>query len=118
MIKSNELRIGNYVFDADNDILQIAEIFREGVSFVGSNIKNYHSSIEPIPLTEEWLLKFGFEKSMAWTYAIEIGNNKRLVYYLGEKGWSIGFMRYSEFSNLKYVHQLQNLLFALTGKEL
>ena len=26
---------------------------------------------EPIPLTEDWLLKFGFEKS-AWTYQIDI----------------------------------------------
>ena len=72
----------------------------------------------PILLTEEWLLKFGFEKQMAWTYCIELKGNLKLVYYLGEKGWSIGNKNYSDFSNLQYVHQLQNLYFALTNEEL
>jgi hypothetical protein len=76
------------------------------------------NEFKPIPLTEEWLLKFGFEKSMSWTYVIELKGNLKLVYYLGEKGWSIGFKSYSDFSNLEYVHQLQNLYFALTGEEL
>lgn len=64
------------------------------------------------------MLKFGFEKTMAWTYYINLVGGLNLVYYLGEKGFSIGFKNYSDFSNLEYVHQLQNLYFALTGEEL
>jgi hypothetical protein len=76
------------------------------------------SHIEPIPLTEEWLLKLGLNKIAIWTFSLHLVGNLELIYYSGEKGWSIGLKNYSDFSNLKYVHQLQNLYFALTRKEL
>lgn len=73
--------------------------------------------LSPIPLTEEWLERLGFEKQMAWTWAIEINGGRKLVYYVGEKGWSIGNKEYSDHE-CRYVHELQNLYFVLTGKEL
>ena len=80
-------------------------------------IKMGYDNIKPITLTEEWLLRLGFEKTMSWTFAKELIGNNILVYYLGEKGVSIGFKNYSDFK-CEYVHQLQNLYFALTGEEL
>lgn len=106
-MKANELRIGNLVYDNLGGIVQIK----------GINTESDFSHLRPILLTEQWLLKFGFEKQMAWTWRISISSNKYLVYYVGEKGWSIGNTNYSEF-DCKYVHQLQNLYFALTNKEL
>lgn len=111
-INLRELRIGNYVYDT---LGKVNKIDLEAITYI---VKEPHNQVKPIPLTEEWLLKFGFYKSMSWTYAIELKGNLKLVYYLGEKGWSIGFKSYSDFSNLEYVHQLQNLYFALTGNEL
>jgi len=69
--------------------------------------------IDPIPLTEEWLLKFGFVKHKTTdiypTFAKQMFNwNDGILYIIG-----YGFM-----NHIKHVHQLQNLYFALTGEEL
>jgi len=116
----NELRIGNYVYDADNDAMQIAEIFKEGCSFIGSNIKNIHSSIKPIPLTEEWLLKFGFELikgGIGWDSFVK--NNVTIYKVPTSKGFLFGF-RYSvdNYTYLRTVNAIQNLYYALTNTEL
>jgi hypothetical protein len=135
-MKASELRIGNLIkgiyHDYDDGIDEeienetICKVVTLDVSGSGDypiyvysdeNIEHF-SDFKPIQLTEEWLFKFGFQKSMSWTYVVELKGNLKLVYYLGEKGWSIGFKSYSDFSNLEYVHQLQNLYFALTGEEL
>jgi hypothetical protein len=120
-MKANELRIGNIVLRKEflHSNLENCRFDKIVVTHNDINACHiYNRHFEPIPLTEEWLLKFGFEKTMSWTYAKNLVGNLKLVYYLGEKGWSIGFKPYSDFPNLKYVHQLQNLYFALTGEEL
>jgi hypothetical protein len=125
---ANQLRIGNLVAYGVRPV-PIKSIHTESVLkkevhvYVELNENLIHycidvSEVKPIPLTEEWLLKFGFEKTMSWTYAKDLVGNLKLVYYLGEKGWSIGFKSYSDFPNLIHIHQLQNLYFALTGQEL
>jgi hypothetical protein len=114
----NELRIGNWVMiDPYSSPQQVVDVMCDCVNT--EKVQGAHYGlVDAIALTEEWFLNFGFEKVMSWTYAIHIHGNQPLVYYLGEKGWSIGFKAYSDFPNLKYVHQLQNLYFALTSKEL
>ena len=77
--------------------------------------------LEPIPLTEEWLVKFGFEndkkglilefKNYSYSY-LWFNNNSGQLRLVSEGG------KFLTHDNLKYVHQLQNLYFALTGKEL
>ena len=61
---SKELRIGNYVYfkGVEVDVFSIEKnpIDWERVNGVRCE-ENYVSAIKPIPLTEEWLLKFGFE---------------------------------------------------------
>jgi len=70
---------------------------------------------KPIPLNEEWLVKFGFEKDKsAFIYGY-------YALYNNEIYWSGGvYSACDSISNIeiKYVHQLQNLIFALTGEEL
>ena len=79
--------------------------------------------IEPIPLTEEWLLKFGYNCSND----VFEKNNKN--YFLGnEEYWIQEHTEVNDFVffgydnsisvSIKHVHQLQNLYFALTGEEL
>ena len=80
--------------------------------------------INPIPLTEEWLVKFGFEKVNDNFMTIESYHyeNKNCWIYLIADGFELELNTLSERNNLcrtyKYVHQLQNLYFALTGEEL
>ena len=60
-MKAQELRIGNYYLQdcLGGDISQItAEDILELYDYP---LEDY---FKPIPLTEEWLLKFGFEKNI------------------------------------------------------
>jgi hypothetical protein len=76
MIKAKELRIGNWVLDMYDNKVKVT-IIDDTVDWA-----------KPIPLTPEILEKSGFVKQMEWTYCIEIQVGQKLVYYLGEKGWS------------------------------
>ena len=70
---------------------------------------------KPIPLTEEWLLKFGFrteESSCFELDDININTSRELMWVYTKCKNNI------EIEMPEFVHQLQNLYFALTGKEL
>jgi hypothetical protein len=76
------------------------------------NIKDY----TPIPLTEQWLIDFGFENVSLGEWEKE---NILLDNEYTDKGiWNIVEESQCLTINVKHVHQLQNLYFALTGKEL
>lgn len=77
--------------------------------------------IKPIPLTEEWLIKFGFEKdnsTYSWSKIIEDEQRQLCIEiesFPNEKGfWYLS----KHFNQLRHVHQLQNIFSALTGQEL
>ena len=111
-MKANELRIGNYV-EVLNTEIQVIDVMCDSI-----NTKSHENMtfdyVEPIPLTEEWLKRFGVTKDIDvweltgvfWLQELEGG-----CFFLGcNSGWT-GI-------EIKYVHQLQNLYFALTGEEL
>lgn len=130
MIKANELRLFNYIFRAGHVAEVRAIIGEDNLALIDkqSGIGTYRNdgNCKPIPLTAEWLHKFG----ITWN------NINGSEYYFtttgldglrldpptkGEDdGWtpmtpdgdgSIG-------KEIFFVHQLQNLYFALTGEEL
>jgi len=76
--------------------------------------------IEPIPITEEWLLKFGFVRKEDYFHL----NNKFFSGYAFDLKNFCLVKEYPAYGNefhttdIMYVHQLQNLIFALTGEEL
>lgn len=117
-MKSNELRIGNYIYSLETQNHQRITGLLEEQPFFDAITFDYpnYDEIEPIPLTEEWLLKFGFEKkgkriSKGWFYLWD--ENGIIVFALAEMHNEIG-----QYLNIKHVHQLQNLYFALTGEKL
>lgn len=83
---------------------------------------DYWDNFESLPITEEWVLKFGFEYNAPFFTKNKLSINKN--YYRDGSGDYNGFNcvliceTKKHFINLTYVHQLQNLYFALTGKEL
>ena len=114
-MESNELRIGNLVLNTDfNTVTEIKE---------GWQIDSCDVYYEPIPLTEEWLLKFGFEKKEngLFTKKIEYIYNslkycddyKIWIYYNDDNDAAC-----NAIADLNYVHELQNLYHCLCGKEL
>jgi len=121
MIQSNELRIGDYVkvylgvnyLGADYKVHKIENFYENGVH-IGFGKCFKFSEIEPITITEEWLVKFGFEnhENYFWYKKENIFSNMLSVGIQNKDGVI------TIIENIKYLHQLQNLYFALTGKEL
>ena len=106
-MEARELRIDNW-----------AKQDRANVQVTGAMIQEINQElldIEPIPLTEEWLLKFGFEK-MTKGYCFHNGSFGLFfdngILQLETPVTSI------ELNHIKFVHQYQNLYFALTCEEL
>jgi len=95
----------------------------EWVIWVDSEAKaEEYDSFEPISLTEEWLIKFDFGyKSKSSCTEWSIGLFSLTTDHEDEYGDPTdGYDKfyYSFEKEVKYVHQLQNLYFALTGEEL
>ena len=123
MIQSNELRIGNYVNTVSLQNIKVTSIFTAGVHCDNFNGYDY-KLIKPISLTEKLLLDFGFSKEdyTKGYIGIDCSNTEFVLCEPNE------FKNYYTFSfktggvlmfkKIKYVHELQNLYFALTGYEL
>jgi len=120
MIQANELRIGNWVKWPNETEPNEAQWCHE--HWIGMYKQNYGYP-EPIQLTEGWLVKFGFDCKENKSYA---NGAKSPVHF---NIWTKGKLTYNTLQGLwwyygildlgpKYVHQLQNLYFALTGEEL
>jgi len=118
MIKANELRIGNKV-DYYGNIVTINSINDTDVGFSDYIPIDYplFDDINPVPITKDWLVRFGFEDDGPEWYWLN-ANDK-----LTSIGYSYNIKRqvidFCEIEiTIKYIHQLQNLYFALTGEEL
>jgi hypothetical protein len=113
-MRANELRIGNIIrFSEDGAIFTIDSIEQQGLSVQNEKEIAWINldEFEPIPLTEDWLLKFGLEKQ---------GLNKfwKNPLFLHFRVENCVFIVNEKYVYLSHVHQLQNLYFALTGEEL
>ena len=140
MIEPQELRIGNYVespSDSYADRPDKVKDFCFKVCLISKGIVKINighdaqqrfeedpvysygfEDLKPIRITEEWLERFGFEYSDlngdSGFWVIKHPNAAGMVKILsGEDGFTYNYQ-----SRLKYVHQLQNLYFALTRQEL
>jgi len=105
-----ELRIGNWYKNMSND-----NPFNQ-IKY-GHEIDYVAIYCEPIKLTEEWLLKFGIKQ-----YNVDTINDCGDISYDGELFYIYSGLgdaeSYGFAINIKHVHQLQNLYFALTNEEL
>ena len=123
-MEAKNFRVGNLIYN-DRIVNAIIFIGFDSVQLItpqGNNITARLDLIKPIPLTEKELIKFGINKYSDNHYILDILHRSRIHFYtekdkvnveLGNKsGYSFGFPK------VEYVHELQNLFFALTGKEL
>lgn len=128
IMKPEELRIGNYVFynSNKNDDFVIIDRLTIHAGFERDLI----NKLKPIPLTEEWLLKFGFIKKPNGVYFIQLNDDYFLEIIVNafsgtlekDADWFTSIYYPIPEHHItfvkQYIHQLQNLYFALTGKEL
>lgn len=128
MIKIQELRIGNLVYGFDTvvskknkNIFTVESISENGINLwqVYGFDDEYAASVEPIKLTNEVLLKIGFEKISGRTNYLTLNissdNNGNSINYFEDDGFYLEELFIGEDI---FLHQLQNLYFALTGIEL
>lgn len=111
-----ELRVGNKIqrhwrYD------EIVEIRNNGIiGLDGFREPIPYSKIEPICITNELLLKNGFEQCVYFFTTIFI------EMYEVENGWHLHIdnerFETALSTTIKYVHQLQNAYYIATGKEL
>ena len=117
---AKELRIGNWYSNGEKNYTVDHNLFYD--SFMCD-----YFVIEPIPLTEQWLIDFGFvfvkdeDEYIFKGFSLEdrntdsflsVENKLKLKDSFG--CWYTG----GYLNNIKHVHQLQNLYFALTNTEL
>jgi hypothetical protein len=136
MIKANELRIGNYVFVGQLkdkyyrvDIISSANLLTpltahqmfesddkaKCIHVEGNGVYNSQEQLHGIPLTPELLEQCGFKNGIIRNFEkgvkMSVGDDTA---YIGDLTSTSG----AGITGIKYLHQLQNLYFALTGEEL
>lgn len=130
-----ELRLGNFIdYEATTHIITSLGESTCNSKWLGYPKDTYlhsYSELKPIVLTEEWFLKFkGFYKDGQYI-SIDVADYKYCFKY---RDWAENWALYQEYTDspdpnddgkkhpisfdYKYVHQLQNLYFALMGEEL
>lgn len=128
MIKGNELRLGNFVKDRGEKTIRIDVIeyvrnryhtkFGQLMYLEGQEVNRmteYSDHAFAIPITIEWLYRLRFQKIAGnfeftdGTTTIVVHNNE--VFEVIEGQWK-------SYKHIKFVHQLQNLWYYLTGNEL
>lgn len=131
-LRIEEIRIGNYLQLGKSEAMALRIEFDRKVKGVinGTHIKYFSG----IPLTEEWLKRFGFVKEDRHYSKVMYDDKYMAVYYPKEEfkdEYEYEIQLYGDYSSqitvdvfyvrniaAQYVHQLQNLYFALTGEEL
>ena len=128
-VKKEDCRLGNYLYWGVNVVkvlgvinFPVLEKNNQCFYFERNNAPNHWDSednLDAIELTESWLDDLGFEKSI-----LPISNcmkffkgNISIIIDRTFHSIHVGVQRIDD-RNIKYVHQLQNLYFSLTGQEL
>ena len=138
-MNAKELRLGNYVLinnpkSHPNLLKQPVQVVgiqsRKEISFPNSNysisveidvyngFSQFNEFIKPIPLTENWLSKFGFVKEDENNFILHQNN----IYFRVHRNLITGEFMCKLVNNysflIKSVHNLQNLYFSITNREL
>jgi hypothetical protein len=135
-MKPTELRIGNLVM-YNGKVVKVEQITKHKIGYhtkPNETRMNYARlcEIEPIPITEELLLKIGFKKDRNGYFnyeeyddelSIRFSENYTFIEYANlcfnpEDVTETNYGSSLEFPNTLHLHTLQNIWYLLTGKEL
>jgi len=120
----SELRIGNLVLYSGNGTIFIVDTISDfwlnvhnEIEETGIEIDNF----EPVILTQNWMIEFGlFEMGINKDKGYKDIGNGFSAYPLQSDKSKYGLYYLDEWTGITilFVHQLQNICFCLTGKEL
>lgn len=118
IMDTNELRLGNFIMDKkDENIEYVYQLYNLGDLIYINDIDP--DCYVPIPITKRWINHLGFKP---------ISESEDTLHTFEREGFQL-WNKNGDFSviacvnngisfEVKYVHQIQNLFFALKGKEL
>lgn len=123
---ARELRIGNYL-----NVINITpvKITANHILAISEGDEQY----SPIPITDEWLEKFGFKESETVKYSDEFKGARKfeipklldMVFSIDGKFYYILDINTNDYGDdiytsrqITFIHQLQNFFFASTSTEL
>jgi hypothetical protein len=119
MINDEDLKVGNYITDADGDIIRLNEIYLKKIKGTKNIPMSEGDFSEAITLDESWLLRFGFNKIPGTDHVYRYNITDASILYLnldnGERAtfFGNGNQLYTQ-ENCK-VHQLQNIFEEITS---
>lgn len=123
-MKGAELRIGNLVFyESTIDDHEPKQINGSDIAM----FEDFKDRYSPIPLTQQWLLKLGFNKDYKSGYiGIDVCNTDFVLLtpenetasHAGKYRWAFKQDRIPLIKEIESVHELQNLFYAVSGVEL
>ena len=121
-----ELRIGNIVM-YDGDIVKVIGIKQTGL-LCEVWLEDIYDSVDieelkPIKLIEDILLKCGFELIYDGYYTRELYliQDTRFDFLINKQNFELSELVYigdTYYRNVRYLHELQNLYYAITKQEL
>ena len=128
-MKANHLRIGNLLnYDTGEDGILITVIDWQDLRLISECEDKFNLGHQPIELTDEWLSTFGFsDKDYKDGYiGKDFKSGGMILDFVLSKPFSKGEWNDTytfnfeghRFLPIKYVHELQNFYFAVTGEEL
>lgn len=113
-----------YVGGVLNDCIWLEWVWADGEA---DNTDCDLDSVKGIEITDDWLIDFGFKKDNNGNYWIDLQTHY-LELMLSNGHWYPTYAQVPEMSHedeqrisinrIEFVHELQNLFFALTGTEL
>jgi hypothetical protein len=140
-----ELRLGNYVTidnpegwpQVKNVPVQVFEVKEKkdalelfpdscgAVSMIygDTRFSQFDEFVKPIPLTEDWLKRFGFEDDSYGRFYKKFNGNETITISFEDYAHTrlaehpVEVKDFSLNINCKFVHSLQNLYYALTGED-
>lgn len=120
-MRATGLRIGNFIYGIDEDFDRYL-IVVDANDICNVDCEDDNDGYEGIPLTDEWLEKLGALKDEYGDVFIEVDSESDTRLYLSMKGYIQLVKSYHcpmfDYEHIRYVHQLQNLFFCLSGEEL
>lgn len=120
MINPKEIRIGNILQPLDG-ARQVVGIKEREVMYFGRPFFVSIEVLSPVKLTEEWLVNLGFEETHRGGRGANYWAPNRFGVHhklIGDDILDAGFYWGELYTKIEYVHDLQNLYFAITRKEL
>lgn len=128
MVDVKDIMLGNFVKDKNGEIVVVGKVHRDSVADKWGGIA-FDDEIEPIPVTSKMLESIGFKEDTAlvkfyrywdknYKYKLDIDEG----YTNSGKKWSVhidnGDCATIGCGEFTYVHELQNLVRVITGRDL